>query len=277
MLLFLVKEKIIIFNEEIFELIATNVKYIERKYPHYFQPEIKPFMTKEWISKQKYYYIKDMIKDLKEELPEDFEENREKGENESYICQLIRDDLVKEFIVYVNQNNYPLDSRIKRTIYETNYYINKEYFRSLLNYALFFGSIQIIQYLISNGIKLDLWSLKISVYSNNPELIHLIERYDTKMTKYQYETVYKKSIKCHHNEIANYIKNTYLCDCEDSKYLFCALKNYNIHFIQPEFIQNEYFYDLCLFDYYHIVDVLVKNENFDINNIRTYKGILKLQ
>ena len=37
------------------------------------------------------------------ETPLEFEEKREIGENDYYIYQLIRDDLVDEFIVYITK------------------------------------------------------------------------------------------------------------------------------------------------------------------------------
>ena len=35
----------------------------------------------------------------------DFEEKRQKGENDSYVCSLIRNDSVEEFVTYLNQTN----------------------------------------------------------------------------------------------------------------------------------------------------------------------------
>lgn len=93
-----------------------------------------------------------------------FYELRKAGENDSPICQLIQKDLIKEFIVYVNKNNTPLNSLIEPSIYETNSFLNSKQFcvtcdfnlyeylvkrndnLSLINYAAFFGSIQIFNY-----------------------------------------------------------------------------------------------------------------------------------
>lgn len=58
------------------------------------------------------------VKEIEKELPDDFNEMRKLGENESYICKLIRNDSVEEFISHVNRNNIPLDSIIRSSIYE---------------------------------------------------------------------------------------------------------------------------------------------------------------
>lgn len=35
-------------------------------------------------------------------------ERKEKGENDSYICQLIGNDSIEEFIIYINKSNFSL-------------------------------------------------------------------------------------------------------------------------------------------------------------------------
>ena len=45
----------------------------------------------------------------------DYDEKRQKGENDSYICTLIRNDLIDEFIVHVNKTNISLSSTILGT------------------------------------------------------------------------------------------------------------------------------------------------------------------
>ena len=50
-LLFLIQEKMIIFDNYVFSTI-TSFKYIKAKYPQYFLSEIKPFITESWISRQ---------------------------------------------------------------------------------------------------------------------------------------------------------------------------------------------------------------------------------
>ena len=64
--------------------------------------------------------------------------------------------------------NISLLSTIKPSIFEINKY--------LIEYAAFFGSIRIFQYLRFNNIELQpsLWFY--AIHSNNTEMIHLLER-----------------------------------------------------------------------------------------------------
>ena len=115
-LLFLIEEHIMIFDEYIFNRITTK-KFIDSKYPFYFSPEIKPFLTNDWIVKYQttfenfYKYLYDIeigfdfewIGKVIEEIPDDFFEKRKIGENDDLICELIRNDFIEKFIIIHNQ------------------------------------------------------------------------------------------------------------------------------------------------------------------------------
>ena len=45
------------------------------------------------------------------------------GENDGYLCQIIQKDLIEEFITYVNKEDYPLNSYIEKSIFETNRFL----------------------------------------------------------------------------------------------------------------------------------------------------------
>ena len=173
-----------------------------------------------------YYYLYPVMKEfleekLQKEIEEEiirkysetissFEEKCQIGENDSYICSLIRSDSVEEFIAYVNRTNLSLLTKIKPSIYETHsFLIDKE--PTLIEYAAFYGSIQIIKYLKNYKVPLtsSLWLYV--VHSNKAELIHFLEVNDVKprdiwFTRNEsYDDVLEESIKCHHNAISNYI------------------------------------------------------------------------
>ena len=150
-LLFLVKNGFIIIDENIANIILKEPKYLESDYHLYFAPELKKIIN------QDAYQI---------ELPEDFDIKREEGENESYLCQIIRKDLIDDFISYTNRINLNLNAKIKNSIFETNSFlinkrptilINKR--PTIIEYAAFFGSIRIFQYLLNNKITFqrELW------------------------------------------------------------------------------------------------------------------------
>lgn len=79
-LLFLISERIMIFDKYIFKRI-TEDKYIKLKYPQYFAPEIKAFKKQLYYSKEegrtKFLIEKD------DSLPQNFYELRREGENEN--------------------------------------------------------------------------------------------------------------------------------------------------------------------------------------------------
>lgn len=78
------------------------------------------------------------------EIPSDFYENRLKGENEETICKYIREDMIADYISECVHENYPLDGYINNfSIFETNSYFYKRP-PTIIEYALFYGSIQIV-------------------------------------------------------------------------------------------------------------------------------------
>ena len=191
--LFLIEEKILILDEDI----SKSMK----RYPHYID-----------------YFSPEFGNDLKEHEITLFERNRKEGENDNYICELIRKDLVVDFITYVNQANIPLSAKIKPSLFETNAFLLKKD-AALIEYSAFFGSIQIFQYLLKNKVEMksDLWSY--AIHGRNPEIIFLLE--ENKVA--HDDKIIKESIKCHHNEITEYfldnaIEKEYSCDTFAIKY-----------------------------------------------------------
>ena len=178
--------------------------------------QINKYISKQYINRDKdkfckYYYLYPTSEDQKAIKYKDEEiipENCKIGENESYICSLIRQDSVEEFIIFVNQRNISLSMKINSTVYETNIFLIDKT-PSLIEYAAFYGSIQIFQYLNLNQVELksSLWDY--AVHSNNPEMIHLIEEIKFNSIP-QILNAFYESIKCHHNDIAIYIKDNLL-------------------------------------------------------------------
>lgn len=100
------------------------------------------------------------------------------------------------------------------------------------------------------------------MHSNNPEIIHLLEENDVKLESYS--QILNESIKCHHNEVANYIINNYL-DKEENDSFTSSLKSYNFAFLQEDLIDNRSFFNLCRYDYCLFVGQLIKQKNIDVN------------
>ena len=197
--------------------------YIPITYFYYLYPKLKELLDEENQKR-----IESEISRRYEEDISIFEEKCQLGENDSYICSLIRSDSVEEFVSYVNRTNLSLLTKIKPSVYETHsFLLDKE--PTLIEYAAFFGSIQIIQYLKYNNVPLtsSLWLY--TIHSNNAELIHFLEENEIKPeknieknknrsahslyinnnNKESFDDVLIESIKCHHNAISNYIKDNF--------------------------------------------------------------------
>ena len=82
-------------------------------YSHYLYSGIKSFIDKYTLKT-----IENKIKTIYKEEITDFVEKCRIGENDSYICSLIRQDSVKEFISYINRKNISLVSEIQPSIFE---------------------------------------------------------------------------------------------------------------------------------------------------------------
>ncbi|KAK8842396.1 hypothetical protein M9Y10_025979 [Tritrichomonas musculus] len=252
-LLLLFSKKIMTIDSNIFHYFSQSIENI-----HYFYPEIKPFLKQDAID-----FIEKKFSQIDENIFVNFDKKRQIGENDSYICELIRNDSVKEFISYVNRTNLPLSSSIQSSFFETNPFLIKKDSISLIEYAAFFGAIQIFQYLHINKAKLkpDLWLY--AIHGKNGEIIHLLE--ENKIKPSQFNVCFAEAIKCHHNEIASYIQSTYFnenekANCED------IYRYFNFEFIQDELNGSFDFSYLCKYNYITLVKLLLNTKGEQILN-----------
>ncbi|KAK8875640.1 hypothetical protein M9Y10_005812 [Tritrichomonas musculus] len=203
-------------------------------------------------------------------------EKRKCGENDSYIAMLIRNDYVEEFIKYINQTNYDLNSQINKSDFETNPFLNNRD-PTLIEYAAFFGSIQIFQFLIKNNVKLvpSLWFY--AIHGRNPDIIHILEGNNVKLNEKAYEFCIKYAIKCHHNDLARYLldqKNQNIC------YFHYCLK-FNNYEMMPIDLDSYSKFDLpidqipSLIRYdYDFFNLLFRESYLDINDVKDNKRLL---
>ena len=273
LLLILFNFKILKPDNVIYSILKNNKKYVNKQYLEYFYIEFEPFIKAD--SNQE--------NTIQEHSIDEFKQKREKGENDHFICELIRNDLVIDFITYTNKTNISLSSTIQQSIYETNLFLlNKN--PSLIEYSAFFGSIQIFRYLFQQKVELTTSIWPYAIHGKNGEIIHFIEyqKISTLNNSYQYLII--EAIKCHHNELIDYFRNNF---CENEKiydfFLYRkSLKYYNFAFLtddiisllMPGFEYNIPYY-LCKYDYYLIVEFLLKNtKTLNINKLYTiYKPI----
>lgn len=250
-ILMLLENKILEFNDHI----SYYILYTSTEDSKYFKNEIKPHIEEEFY---KIVCQNDEIDD------ENYEQNRKIGENELKICEIIRNDKIDDFVIYVTKNNTSINMEIPKSIYETNFYLIEKV-PTLIEYAAFFGSIQIFNYLRLNGANLSpsLWFYV--VHGRNPELVHFLESNKIEPENKSYQKVYEESLLCHHNEIADYIKLNYFDKNEDGLYSIVSSHNYE-YFPDEEILinqKNKSFCYFCQFDYFYLVKIMLDNIIYD--------------
>ena len=252
-----------LFEKRIINVDNAIAQYFLQKNDFYFYHEIKFF-----IENKKKEIIESKLAKFEPDILNNYEEKRRVGENDSYICFLIRNDLIDEFITFVNQTNLTLSNSIKPSIFETNSFLLKKKEITLIEYAAFFGSIQIFQYLRLNNIELtsSLWLY--SIHGRNGEIIHLLEESHVVPERKSYEKCLEESIKCHHNDIANYIQNNYI-NSNEEKFNENVL-SYSLHYHNYEYFTNDMnnkfiFYYACQYDYLELVKLYINRDELNIN------------
>ena len=137
---------------------------------------------------------------------------------------------------------------------------------TLIEYATFFGSIQIIKYLNINGVKFtpSLWFY--AIHSMNPEAIEILNENNIIPTS-SFCKCLDESIKCHHNEIAQYIKENFIDKekCLDNNLINeQSLRYYNYHFFPDKIDVAASFFNLCKYHHLTLVNLHLKMKEKDI-------------
>ena len=143
-LLILFDEKIL-FPDKTLKSIITNGKYLKMHYPEYFYPEFEKLYETQFIEQ-----LDSKIVEMARTNIEIFLEKRKIGENDEYLCELIRNDSINEFITFINKSNISSSTIITPSIFETNLFLIKRDNLKVIEYSSFFGSIQIIKYFLMN-------------------------------------------------------------------------------------------------------------------------------
>ena len=250
-LLFLIEEGIMKIDNHIISIIKQP-EYNQKHYFEYFLPEITNFKMN-----------KDQIK-----VGEKFNKKRKTGENDNIICSLIRNDSIEDFIIYITKNNISLVSVIEESIFETNSFLLMKKDITLIEYAAFFGSIQIFQYLKLNNVELksSLWTY--TIHGQNADLIHLLEENNVNPPMKNYGIYLVEAIKCHFNNLFIYILDKYISKTDDVTNIVIskALRSYNFAVIPKNFnVSNDYYYYLCKYDHLFLCKMFLNNPEINVN------------
>lgn len=189
-----------------------------------------------------------------------YDETRKSGENNDDVCRMIRNDSVEEF-----------NSIIKYSHFESNkFLIDKE--PTLIDYAAFFGSIQIFKYLFANKAYLRPLLWHCSIHGRNAEIIKQLEENNIELFDAAYTSCFRESIICHHNEIANYFEN-YLTpeilhsyESKTNEGIILAITSSNNYGFFPDRL-NELFiyYCLCSKGYNELINIYLNAKSTEKN------------
>lgn len=247
-LLFLFENEFVTPDKSI-AFMMTKTKFKKRFYPQFFYPEFKEIFNDKLVRE---------IDPEKNDLQSDeFKEKRKIGENDDHLCELIRNDSIDEFTELFQKDSI----HIKPSIFETNLFLLKNQNINVIEYAAFFGSSKILQYLLSLKLTLESLVWTSSIHSQSLEIIHLIENNAKHlMQKDTYKSCLIEIVKCHHAELLVYFKTNF--DQRAINLIEESLKYYNfielIVYRDPECFN---FYRFCQYDYLILVDNYLTNQN----------------
>lgn len=257
-LLFLIEEKILFLDKSIISIFKST-KYFNLGYPDFFIDEIAPFESEEFIQS------------IKDNLLEDYQKFRKYGESHFQLCQFVRNNQVDEFSSYLKQNNYDVNIFLNRSLFDTNSFLLKDE-PTLIEYAFFYGSVDIINFMVDKNVELTSKLWLYAVHSNNKSLFDFLHDYKIQPPKSSYKSCFYECLKCHNNDLATYIQNKYLQNAKlnNMQLIIHCLKYYNFNYIKDnEFIEKVSFYTFCKYDYFYIVNELLKKNDININDTIT--------
>lgn len=249
-LLFLFEKEIITIDEEVKNELLFKIELNGNRFCHFFYPELKKFINDERIKE-----IESELLSIDSRIFDHFDKKRHEGENDAFICSLIREDSIKEFVQHVNQAHISLNSDINNSLFETNQFL-LENTPTLIEYSAFFGSIKIFNYLKMNNVELEpsLWLY--AIHSRNAELIHLLESCNVSKPNNELDECIAESIKCHHNEITDYFENE---DPKKNEKVISSILHYqNYHNFPTCFEEGNDFFYLYNYKYHTLVNLYIE-------------------
>lgn len=239
-ILYFIKEKIISLEDPSFLYILSNPKYINLSYHRY--------LFKEYAQKN-----------------QDFNECQNIGENPAPIAQAIRIDSVDQ-LDQLTKNNVSKYFEIKGTsMYESNSFLSKNKQNNILiNYAAFFGSVQVFKHMLEKSAKLTPITWLYAIHGRSIEILNILKEKSIKPPNDDYNQCFIEAIKCHHKDVADYIKTTFLENVDCKKFAPQMLKYYNFWYFQNEWLQDS-LSPLIKYGYTSIAKEMLSNNNVDLN------------
>lgn len=266
-LLFLYENKVFQFNSELYDKICHTQPHL----CSFFYPELKTINTNDKNKRRMFKYF---TKDIK--IDQDFENKRHAGENDSYLCSLIRKDSIKEFTYFINKYNLSVFRYVEESIFETNSYLIENH-PTIIEYAAFFGAVKIINFLHykeNHLLTSSIWFF--AIHSRNSKLIHFFENQIFDVSDENFVDFASEAIKCHHNEIADYFidckRKENLNETKEDNYAsaFCY---HNYNYITYDIVEKDGLFYACRYNYHKLFSLLLKIKEKEIKK----KIVLKVK
>ena len=106
--------------------------------------------------------------------------------------------------------------------------------------------------------------MKYTIHSNNAEIIDILLNQHIKPEDKTYLKCFEESIKCHHNEIANFIHGNLLPN-ENEEYFEISIKYHNYFYLPDVSKLSVYFYNFYINDYSTITKYLIEEKEISSN------------
>lgn len=258
-LLFLIKEQILTIDEFVAEKLLSE-KYRKFGYHIYFFPEIKEYMDSYTKLQTEYQFKKYNQNGINL-----FDLQRRVGQNDSNITSYIREDSLTQFLSYVKDRKITFSTPIEYSIFETNQFLLDKK-PTVLEYAAFFGSYEIFNHLVvQKKAKLQPSIWLYAIHGNNSKILKMLVDRKILPEDETYFKCIKEGIKCHHNELINYIQTKIMKtqSIEDYKVKTKSIKYVNFEYLPNDLTNGYFFYKLCQFDYVTLVGILLKFKNIN--------------
>ncbi|KAK8852941.1 hypothetical protein M9Y10_017936 [Tritrichomonas musculus] len=269
LILFLIKEEIITIDQNI-ALIMTSEKYSKLNYPLYFYPELKDISNQSFKKGNSEF---DQIELLFSNNPKLFERFRQRGENESLLCETIRYDLLDDFKPYYEEKRKL--GLVNQSVFEAHPLLQNKR-STYLEYSAFYGSIKIFKYLISEEVEIPPSIWKYAIHSPNRQIIEILEQNHIWPAKEEYNELLKEIVKCHHNDLLDHFNQNYLQSnlAENIDLFSYAIKYHNYDHFPSEFNNDLIFYNLCKYNYVDLVERVINEVSYDckIDKIKKMKN-----
>ena len=190
-------------NYFLYELISNKILTFPSIFsiPHNENPEFLSYFAPE-LETYDITKFNEIKTSLEFELDK-HEELRSNGVNHSEIAKIIREDQIDLFIEFISRSESEVNGQIPDSIFEGCHYLKSK--PSFIEYAAFFGSVQIFQHILNQNVQLTNGVTSYAVMGGNLNIIHLCQEHHL-----NFDNAIDTALIFHRNDVLNYfLDNSY--------------------------------------------------------------------